>query len=56
MREGISIIIPFYCGNKYLSAMAERLKRCIDQYYSVFNEKIEIIIVNDSPWEKIEEE
>ena len=56
MREGISIIIPYYCGNKYLSAMAERLKRCIDQYYSVFNEKIEIIIVNDSPWEKIEEE
>ena len=41
----ISVIIPFYKGNKYLEELCQHLeKACIK-----FKEQIEVIIVNDSP-------
>lgn len=27
--QGISVVIPFYCGNSYLETMAEQLKKIL---------------------------
>jgi len=52
--EIISIIIPFYNGNRHLG----QLKRILDENYKTCHEsvEIEVIIINDSPWIRIEEE
>jgi glycosyltransferase involved in cell wall biosynthesis len=41
----ISVIIPFYKGNVFLM----ELKHCLDKAAEKLGEKIEVIIVNDSP-------
>lgn len=47
----ISIIVPYYRGKKYL----ERLQACIDSCWRAAKHlKIEVIIVNDSPEEKLD--
>lgn len=48
----ISVIIPFYHGNKYTKG----LKQCLERAINKFGEKIEVILVNDSPEEDICEE
>ena len=30
--QGISVVIPFYCGNSYLETMAEQLKKNINNF------------------------
>lgn len=53
---GVSVIIPYYHGNKYLKKLSEILWDNIEEYEKKFNEKIEILIINDSPEDVIEEE
>lgn len=45
----ISVIIPFYNGNKYLKNLMQHLNNLAKQVYDDYNDKIEIIIINDSP-------
>lgn len=49
----ISVIIPFYYGNEYLNKMIEMLNT---NYMQLFNSTVsmEVILVNDSPEEKID--
>lgn len=50
-----SIITPFYKGNKYVSSlvhMAEMNAKALAQ--AEIDASVELIIVNDSPWEKVE--
>ena len=46
----ISVIIPFYKGNKYLTGLKQSLENACISYEG----KVEVIVVNDSPNEKIE--
>lgn len=46
----ISVIIPFYKGNKYLTGLKQSLENACISYEG----KVEVIMVNDSPNEKIE--
>ena len=44
----VSVIIPFYEGNIYINKLLDTLESCKDSL-GMF----EVIIVNDSPWEKV---
>ncbi len=46
----ISVIVPFYKGNKYLTGLKQSLEDACISYEG----KVEVIMVNDSPKEKIE--
>lgn len=46
----ISVIVPFYKGNKYLTGLKQSLENACINYEG----KVEVIMVNDSPEEKIE--
>ena len=47
----ISVVVPFYKGNKYLTGLRQSLENaCI-----CYEGKVEVIMVNDSPGVKIEE-
>ena len=50
----ISVIIPFYNGNKYL----KKLKKVLDCNYEFLRKEaeLEVLIVNDSPWIEVEAE
>lgn len=48
----ISVIVPFYKGNKYLASLKQSLERACTQYEGA----VEVILVNDSPEEKINEQ
>lgn len=50
----ISVIIPFYNGNKYL----KKLKKVLDCNYEFLRKEaeLEVLIVNDSPWMEVEAE
>ncbi|WP_373212130.1 glycosyltransferase family 2 protein [Ruminococcus sp. 5_1_39BFAA] len=52
---GISVIIPYYYGNKYLSNLADVLAENIKDYEERFHERIEVLFINDSPGDIIEE-
>lgn len=41
----VSIIVPFYYGNKYLNNLLEGVKKTCD----IFSGNVELILVNDSP-------
>lgn len=44
--QGISVVIPFYCGNSYLETMAEQLKKNINNFKSdLKNVEVEVILV-----------
>lgn len=51
MNDLISIVIPFYNGNKHL----QNLKETIDANYTDLGSiaRLEVILVNDSPWESV---
>lgn len=51
LKKYISIIIPFYYGNKYMEIVLESIKKCIEKNKEKVN--IEVLIVNDSPQEKV---
>lgn len=46
----ISVIVPFYRGNKYLSGLRQSLEKACIRYEG----KVEVLLVNDSPDIKIE--
>lgn len=54
--SGISIITPYYCGEKYLSGLQRMVNNNVE---CLRNNKMDLpvqfIVVNDSPWEEIEE-
>lgn len=41
----VSVIIPFYDGNKYL----ENLKTCLEACCRNFDQKVQVVVINDSP-------
>lgn len=50
-KKNISIVIPFYYGNKYMKIVLGSIKKCIEKNKEKVN--IEVLIVNDSPQEKV---
>lgn len=50
-KKNISIIIPFYHGNKYMETVLSSIEKCIEKNKDEIN--IEVLIVNDSPQEKV---
>jgi len=52
---GVSVVIPYYYGNKYLKKLSEILWSNIKEYEKKFEGKIEILFVNDSPQDIIDE-
>lgn len=54
--SGISVITPLYCGNKYLSGLHRMINNNVESLRkSNINIPVQFIVVNDSPWEKINE-
>lgn len=45
----ISVIIPFYKGNKFINRIIKNIKGNQNELYLYNREKMEIIIINDSP-------
>lgn len=45
----ISVIIPFYKGNKFINRVIKNIKENQNELYLYNREKMEIIIINDSP-------
>lgn len=54
MKKLISVIIPFYYGNEYINRALDSIENVADTVNDVAD--IEVIIVNDSPEEKIQHE
>ncbi len=48
----VSIITPFYNGNKYMSAYAEIIEA--NRHHLAEGDELEVILVNDSPWVEVE--
>lgn len=53
MNTIISVIVPFYKGNKYISGLVEVIQKNRKHLIEEMNAETEIIIVNDSPEETI---
>ena len=45
----ISVIIPFYKGNKFINRVIKNIKENQNELYLYNQEKMEVIIINDSP-------
>lgn len=45
----ISVIIPFYKGNKFINRIIKNIKENQNELYLYNQEKMEVIIINDSP-------
>lgn len=45
----ISVIIPFYKGNKFINRVIKNIKENQNELYLCNQEKMEVIIINDSP-------
>ncbi len=54
--EVISVIVPFYNGNKYLSGLKQMLENNAVYAAEMFDIKVELVLVNDSPWVQVEKE
>ncbi|MBR6665867.1 MAG: glycosyltransferase family 2 protein [Lachnospiraceae bacterium] len=52
----ISVIVPFYNGNKYLENIRNLIERNVITAKSEIDIEVELILVNDSPWVSIEKE
>lgn len=50
----ISVIVPFYEGNKYITELLESVNKCSKNLVEKFDSNMEVIIVNDSPWIEVE--
>ena len=51
-KISITVIIPFYYGNEFIPRILESIKKCIE--YCKEKASFEVIIVNDSPSEKVD--
>jgi len=49
----VSFIIPVYYGKKYLNSLLENLSEIAEKTYNENSCKVEVILVNDSPKQKI---
>ena len=56
MSIAISVIIPYYQGKRYLPDLHAMMERNAEIFRKETGKEIEVLLVNDSPWEKIEPE
>ena len=56
MSTAISVIIPYYQGKRYLPDLCSMMERNAEIFRKETGKEIEVLLVNDSPWEKIEPE
>ena len=56
MSIAISVIIPYYQGKRYLPDLRSMMERNAEIFRKETGKEIEVLLVNDSPWEKIEPE
>lgn len=54
--DGVSIIVPYYHGNKYLAKLADMLSGSISDFEEKTTGKAEVIFVNDSPGDRLNKE
>ena len=50
----ISIVVPLYKGNKYISGIVEMVKRNVDELRSLRDVLVELVLINDYPDEKLD--
>ena len=56
MSADISVIIPYYQGQKYLQDLLSMMERNAGILRAEAGRELEVLLVNDSPWEKLEEQ
>lgn len=54
MSADISVIIPYYQGQKYLPDLLSMIERNAGILRAEAGKETEVLLVNDSPWEKLE--
>ena len=54
MSADISVIIPYYQGQKYLPDLLSMMERNAGILRAEAGKETEVLLVNDSPWEKLE--
>ena len=55
MSTAISVIIPYYQGQRYLPELLSMMERNAEIFRNETGKEIEVLLVNDSPWENPEE-
>lgn len=56
MSITISVIIPWYQGQRYLSGLLSMMERNAEILRDEAGKEMEVLLVNDSPWENLEAE
>ena len=56
MSVAISVIIPWYQGQRFLPGLLSMMERNAEILLDEAGKKLEVLLVNDSPWEKLETE
>ena len=56
MSTAISVIIPYYQGKRYLSDLLSMMERNARILRAETGRELEVLLVNDSPWENLEED
>jgi glycosyltransferase involved in cell wall biosynthesis len=56
MSITISVIIPWYQGQRYLSGLLSMMERNAEILLDKAGKEMEVLLVNDSPWENLEAE
>ena len=54
MSTAVSVIIPYYQGERYLPDLLSMMERNAKILRSEAGREMEVLLVNDSPWEKLE--
>ena len=52
MSAEISVIIPYYQGQRYLPDLLAMMERNAESFRDETGKEMEVLLVNDSPWEK----
>ena len=55
MSADISVIIPYYQGQRYLPELLSMMERNAKILRDEAGKETEVLLVNDSPWESLEE-
>ena len=56
MSVAISVIIPWYQGQRYLPGLLSMMERNAEILRGEAGKEMEVLLVNDSPWENLETE
>ena len=56
MSVAISVIIPWYQGQRYLPGLLSMMERNAAILRDEAGKEMEVLLVNDSPWENLETE